>query len=391
MAGEKKPKFSFLESKAQIVDNPNLRDPQKEGFVEIHKHFRNSREAGYIQLPVGCGKTGLMGIAPFGLSRGRVLIVAPNLTIRETIYRELDISKPGCFYLKREILNPPLNGPYLSELKTGANIHDCDHAHIIVANIQQFAGKNNKWYERLPHDYFDMILIDEGHHAPAETWQRLMEYFQDAKTVSFTGTPFRSDGQPMQGACIYSFPYTRAMVNGYISPIEAVHVTPAELTFTVKGKTQTLTLDQVREMSENDWFSRGVALSEICNRAVVDASIRQLEEVRKYGPRQIIAATCSIRHATQVAALYRERNLNAEVISSEQDEKEQKSIEAALRQGTLDAIVQVQMLGEGYDLGTLSVGALFRPYRHLAPYVQFVGRILRLAEPDRAQRRAIVA
>ena len=32
-------------------------------------------------------------------------------------------------------------------------------------------------------------------------------------------------------------------------------------------------------------------------------------------------------------------------------------------------------------MGTLSVGALFRPYRHLAPYVQFVGRILRLADP----------
>ena len=39
------------------------------------------------------------------------------------------------------------------------------------------------------------------------------------------------------------------------------------------------------------------------------------------------------------------------------------------------------MLGEGYDLGTLSVAAVFRPYRSLSPYIQFVGRILRLAEP----------
>jgi len=41
----------------------------------------------------------------------------------------------------------------------------------------------------------------------------------------------------------------------------------------------------------------------------------------------------------------------------------------------------VQILGEGYNLGTLSVGALFRAYRHLAPYIQFVGRVLRLADP----------
>lgn len=375
--------FSFSQTKAQIIGNSsNLRIPQEEGYVAIRKHFSDSSEQAYIQLPVGCGKTGLMGIVPFGLSQSRVLIVAPNLTIRDTIYRELNISDPECFYVKRAVLAPPLTGPYISELKTGANIHDCDTAHIVIANIQQFKGNNNKWYERLSPDYFDMILIDEGHHAPAETWQRLVAYFDKAKVISFTGTPFRSDGQPMQGKCIYSFGYTRAMVSGYISPIEAVHVTPEELTFTIKGKTKTLSLDEIREMSEKDWFSKGVALSEVCNRAIVDASIRQLNEVRKYGtPRQIIASTCSIRHATMVAGLYRERALTAEVISSDQDEKERKRAETALRQGTVDAIVQVQMLGEGYDLGTLSVGALFRPYRHLAPYIQFVGRILRLADP----------
>jgi len=46
-----------------------------------------------------------------------------------------------------------------------------------------------------------------------------------------------------------------------------------------------------------------------------------------------------------------------------------------------DVIVQVHMLGEGYDLGSLSVAAVFRPYRSLSPYIQFVGRILRLASP----------
>ncbi|HET8579442.1 MAG TPA: DEAD/DEAH box helicase family protein [Nitrospiraceae bacterium] len=374
--------FSFFLTKAQIVGNANLRLPQEEGYVAIRKHFTGSGEQAYVQLPVGCGKTGLMGITPFELSQGRVLIVAPNLTIRDTIYRELNISDPDCFYIKRSVLTPPPRGPFISELKTGANIHDCDAAHIVIANIQQFAGRSNRWYEKLDRDYFDMILIDEGHHAPAESWQRLVAYFDEAKVVSFTGTPFRSDGQSMQGKRVYTFGYTRAMVSGYISPIEAVYITPEELTFTVRGKTQTLTLDQIREMSEKDWFSKGVALSEVCNQAIVDASIRQLHEVRKFGSnRQIIAATCSIRHATMVAALYRERGLTAEIITSDQDEKERKQVEAALRQGTLDAVVQVQILGEGYDLGTLSVGALFRPYRHLAPYVQFVGRILRLADP----------
>lgn len=374
--------FSFATCPANIGGNRALREPQKLGYVAIHSHFAKTNEMAFIQLPVGCGKTGLMGLAPFGFPHGRALIVAPNLTIRDTVFRELDISSPESFYLKRGVLEPPINGPQIAELKSSANIHDCDNSDIVVANIQQFAGGTNKWYVRLPRDYFNMILIDEGHHAPAATWQRLFDHFSGSKVIMFTGTPFRADGKPMEGKCIYSYGYTSAMINGFISPILSLHVTPQNLTFTVKGKKRDLSLDDVRTMSEHDWFSKGVALSEVCNKDIVDASIRQLTEVRKYGGlRQIIASACSIRHAVMIAALYRERGLKADVLSSNLDDAERKRIEAELRSGMLDVIVQVQMLGEGFDLGTLSVGALFRPYRNLAPYVQFVGRILRLAEP----------
>ena len=51
---------------------------------------------------------------------------------------------------------------------------------------------------------------------------------------------------------------------------------------------------------------------------------------------------------------------------------------ASLRNGTLDCIIQVQMLGEGFDHPKLSVAAIFRPFRTLAPYIQFVGRIMRV-------------
>jgi Type III restriction enzyme, res subunit len=40
-----------------------------------------------------------------------------------------------------------------------------------------------------------MILVDEGHHNVASTWRRLFDYFSDAKVVSYTATPLRSDGK----------------------------------------------------------------------------------------------------------------------------------------------------------------------------------------------------
>jgi len=372
----------FANTRVNVFNNSALRYPQQEGYTAIVQHFEEKTTPCYVQLPVGCGKTGLMGLTPFGVSDGRVLIVAPNLTIRDNIVRELNISDTNNFYNKRGVFVPE-NGPFLSELKTGANHHDCDNAHIVVGNIQQFAGENNRWYEHFDRDYFRMILVDEGHHNVAESWRRLFDYFQNAKVISYTATPMRSDGQVATGERVYSFSYARSMMMRYISTVDAVYVSPEEVTFTVQGETKTLTLDEVREMREHDWFSRGVALSEKCNRHIVQASIKKLEEVRAHGtPRQIIAAACSIRHAKQVAALYSEYGLKSEVLHSNLSKEDRERVEAALRNGQIDVIVQVNILGEGYDLGSLSVAAVFRPYRSLSPYIQFLGRILRLAVPD---------
>lgn len=372
----------FGDTAVSIWQNPSLRKPQMEGYFAIRDHFKGSNEPCYVQIPVGCGKTGLMGLTPFGIAKGRVLMIAPNLTIRENIRRELNVSNPNCFYSKRAIF-VPTEGPYLSELKKGANIHDCDAAHIVVANIQQFAGSRNRWYKSFPADYFDMILVDEGHHNVAETWARLFAHFEKAKVVSFTATPMRSDGQMVSGKRVYRFGYTQSMLMGFISQIDALFVKPAELTFTVKGETRCLGIEEIMKMRENEWFSRGVATSEECNRSIVNASVQQLHQVRTLGlPRQLIAVACSIRHATQVAALYKEQSLRVEVLHSQLKSEERKRIEATLRSGLTDVVVQVNILGEGYDLPTLSVAAVFRPYRSLSPYVQFVGRILRLAQPE---------
>lgn len=371
----------FADQKISIINNNLVREPQRDAYFRIKDHFKSSKMPGYIQLPVGCGKTGLMGIAPFGVAQGRVLIVVPNLTIRATVLRELNISDPNCFYSKRGVFVPE-TGPFMSELKTGANIHDCEEAHFVVANIQQFAGAGNKWYEKFPRGYFRMILVDEGHHNVAETWQRLFGYFEDALVISFTATPMRSDGQEVFGQRLYSFSYRRSMMMGFIAPIEAVFVKPEKVTFTAQGETRTLELKEVLEMRDHNWFSKGIALSEACNRHIAAAAVQKLHEVRQFGiPREIIAVACSIRHAEQVAALFREHSLRVEVLHSQLGQEKRDEIEASLRGALIDVVVQVQMLGEGYDLGSLSVAAVFRPYRSLSPYIQFVGRVLRLAEP----------
>ena len=116
---------------------------------------------------------------------------------------------------------------------------------------------------------------------------------------------------------------------------------------------------------------------------IVDNSLEKLEQLRQTGTKhQLIAVACSINHARQIRALYSERGYEAAIVHSspdkEADERANSDVMRDLYNGVLDCIVQVQMLGEGFDHPKLSVAAIFRPFRSLAPYIQFVGRILRV-------------
>jgi superfamily II DNA/RNA helicase len=122
-----------------------------------------------------------------------------------------------------------------------------------------------------------------------------------------------------------------------------------------------------------------VALARPCNQHIVDASLQKLEELRQSGTQhQLIGVACSINHAREIRSLYQERGFNAEVIHNNLSEEERETIFSNLRNGTLDCIIQVQMLGEGFDHPKLSVAAIFRPFRTLGPYIQFVGRVMRV-------------
>jgi hypothetical protein len=60
----------FNDTRAFIQGNPDLRDPQVEGWFRTRQHFRNSTEHAILQIPVGCGKTGLMALLPFETAQG---------------------------------------------------------------------------------------------------------------------------------------------------------------------------------------------------------------------------------------------------------------------------------------------------------------------------------
>jgi DNA repair protein RadD len=371
----------FTGAPARIEGNPSLREPQVEGRAAAVEFFADGGHRAVEQIPVGCGKTGLISILPFGIARGRVLVIAPNLTIRDQIAAAVDATDPSCFYRTAGILADLRSGPFRATLDGEANLSDADDAHIVVTNIQQLGERNaDRWLTNFDADYFDLILVDEGHHNAAPSWQNVFAQFPDARVISLTATPFRADEAPIEGETIYRYSFSAAMRRGYIKQMSARNVAPRELRFSWRGTDFSHTLEEVIEMREEDWYSRGVALAEESNISIVDASIQWLRYLREGTgmQHQLIAVACSLDHARQVRSLYQERGLETREIHSGQGRDEQEEILRELRNGALDAIVQVQMLGEGFDHPPLSIAAVFRPFRSLSPYIQFVGRAMRV-------------
>ncbi|MFO0570165.1 MAG: DEAD/DEAH box helicase family protein [Polyangiaceae bacterium] len=371
----------FIDTPFEIETNTNLRDPQRDAYVAVADFFRRGETTAIVQLPVGCGKSGLAAILPFGVARGRVLMIAPNLTIKDELLKSLDITnKQKCFWRRMLVLQDAdmAHGPYVTTLEDG-NISVCEKSHIVLTNIQQLSTNTDKWLNRFSDDFFDLIIVDEAHHGAAASWKKVFKKFPGAKVVNMTATPFRSDRQEIDGTLVFRYPFKSASIKGYIKKLRASYVAPTELTFTIDGSERTFSLDEVLAMKEEEWFSRGVALSDACNVSIVDNSLEKLENLRQSGTKhQLIAVACSIRHAQRIRSMYQERGFETAIIHSKQDDEEQKATLLRLRSGELDCIVQVQMLGEGFDHPKLSVAAIFRPFRTLAPYIQFVGRILRV-------------
>ena len=115
----------------------------------------------------------------------------------------------------------------------------------------------------------------------------------------------------------------------------------------------------------------------------MDASIQHLNHLRETGTfHQLIAVACSVDHSRQVRSLYKERGLRAREIHSNMPDEEIEGVLNDLRRLRLDCIVQVRMLGEGFGHPNLSVAAVFQPFRSLSPYIQFVGRVMRVIHQD---------
>lgn len=387
MEGNMDSKNYFMVSNPDINNNEELRKPQIAAYYSVYEHFNIRRKESHaiVILPTGVGKTGLMGILPYGIAKGRVLIITPQLTIKDTVVDSLNPYSPSNFWLKRKVFKNVDDLPTLSEYEGNKTPREVmDLSNIVVLNIQKLQSRlDSSPLNFLPSDYFDMIIIDEAHHSTANSWVEAIQHFNSAKVVKLTATPFRSDNKEIAGELVYRYKLSQAMANNYVKSLRNNTYIPDKLYFTIEDDlSKKYTVEQLLEqgIKDEDYVSRSVAYSEECSKKVVDASIKLLENKLRDNnpiPHKIIAVACSIKHAEQIKKLYEECRYSATIIHSKLSNDEIEKAKSDINNNRVRVVINVAMLGEGYDHPYLSVAAIFRPFRNALPYEQFVGRILK--------------
>lgn len=381
----------FQTANPNILENTFLREPQIKAYMKLQEHFidKQSTEHAIVVLPTGTGKTGLMGIAPYNLSDGKVLIITPQTVIRDSVLGSLDPLYSKNFWLFTRIFESYTELPAVIEYEKTLTNEILDKADIVILNIHKLQERlSSSLLKRVPNDFFDLIIIDEAHHSEAKTWKRTLEYFSNAKVIKVTGTPFRSDGRKIKGEEVYTYGLGKAMAKGYVKSLEKIDYIPDKVYLTIdKNNDVVYTLEEIKELGlkDEDWILRSVALSPDSNKSIVRQSIKFLEEKKQKtkNPHKIIAVACSIWHAEQIQGLYEEEGYNCSIVHSELEKSVREKEFAKIENHEVDVVINVAMLGEGYDHKFLSIAAIFRPFKTLLPYAQFIGRVLRsIADED---------
>ncbi|TOM31803.1 hypothetical protein CGH79_24115, partial [Vibrio parahaemolyticus] len=97
----------FMTTPVNIEANQKLRNPQIEAYIKIQDYFQDSPSGeALVVLPTGTGKSGLISIAPFGICKGRVLIITPGLVTKQSIQKTQEVLDDNFWVNYDVIFNP---------------------------------------------------------------------------------------------------------------------------------------------------------------------------------------------------------------------------------------------------------------------------------------------
>ncbi len=319
-----------------------LRPYQSEAIDAVEHAWQRGIAKPVITLPTGTGKTVVFSEI-IDRTPGRVLVLA---------HRD-------------ELITQAQNK--IAQIVTDRDIgrvqadEDNKDAAIVVASVQSL---HTKRLQRWNPGTFDLIVIDECHHAAAPTYKNIINYLAPPKLLGVTATPFRGDNVTLKTVfndIVYHLTLRDAIRQKWLTDIRA---------FRVESQTN---LDPIKTQGGD--FQAG-DLEDALNNPERNALI--LQAIQQYGKgKRTVIFTAGVAHAHALAAMANAQQIPSAAITGDTPREERHALLEQFHRGTLTTLFNVAVLTEGWDEPAIECLILARPTKSLPLFTQIVGRGVR--------------
>ena len=241
----------------------------------------------------------------------------------------------------------------------------------VFASVQSLANR----VDELHPDAFDVVIVDEFHHAAAVSYDRLLKRLSPKILLGLTATPERADGQSVLGwfddRIAYESRLWDALDQGLLCPFHYFGVNdPADLSAVrfERGRYVARELDGVLD---------GDHVRALRIRQAVEKYVTAPHRMRALG------FCAGVAHAHFMAGEFNRFGYPAVALDATSPQSERASALRRLRRGELRAVFAVDLFNEGVDLPEVDTILMLRPTESATVFLQQLGRGLRWAEGKR--------
>lgn len=228
---------------------------------------------------------------------------------------------------------------------------------VIFATVQSIS----KGLEKFSPTDFDYLIVDECHHAAANTYQKIFTYFHPKFILGLTATPERSDGEDMLELfqnVAHKMDLKTAVERGVLVPIRCIRV-----------KTNIdLTNVRINGIKYNSQDLESKLFIPERNQLIVDTYLKYVN-----GKKTVIFCA-SVDHAAEIAKLLRDNGVKAEAVSGRDRVGIRDKILKDYETGSTNVLCACDLLNEGWDSPHTTVLFMARPTMSKTIYMQQLGR-----------------
>ena len=228
---------------------------------------------------------------------------------------------------------------------------------VIFATVQSIS----KDLEKFSPTDFDYLIVDECHHAAANTYQKIFTYFHPKFILGLTATPERSDGEDMLELfqnVAHKMDLKTAVERGVLVPIRCIRV-----------KTNIdLTDVRINGIKYNSQDLESKLFIPERNQLIVDTYLKYVN-----GKKTVIFCA-SVDHAAEIAKLLRDNGVKAEAVSGRDRVEIRDKILKDYETGSTNVLCACDLLNEGWDSPHTTVLFMARPTMSKTIYMQQLGR-----------------